>query len=141
MPNKAILCYISSWSHGSPPPPPRVLFGWWFSPCELWGVWLVDIAVLPEGLYIPKASAVLALTSPFWSWCSVQCFTACISICIGQALTASQRTTIASFCQQVLLGISNSIQVWCLKMQGIPRWGIFWIAFLSVSALLFVPEF
>jgi hypothetical protein len=23
------------------------LFGWWFSPQELWGVWLVDIVVFP----------------------------------------------------------------------------------------------
>jgi hypothetical protein len=29
--------------------PPCVLFGWWFSPWELWGVWLVDIVVLPMG--------------------------------------------------------------------------------------------
>ena len=26
-----------------------VLFGWWFIPWELWGVWLVDIVVLPLG--------------------------------------------------------------------------------------------
>ena len=28
---------------------PCVLFGWWFSPGKLWGVWLVDIVVLPMG--------------------------------------------------------------------------------------------
>ena len=28
---------------------PCVLFGWWFSPCKLWRVWLVDIVVLPMG--------------------------------------------------------------------------------------------
>jgi hypothetical protein len=27
--------------------PPCVLFGWWFRPWELWGIWLVDIVVLP----------------------------------------------------------------------------------------------
>jgi hypothetical protein len=27
--------------------PPCVFFGWWFSPRELWGVWLVDIVVPP----------------------------------------------------------------------------------------------
>jgi hypothetical protein len=30
--------------------PPRVLFGWWFSPWEFWGIWLVDIVVPPVGL-------------------------------------------------------------------------------------------
>jgi hypothetical protein len=25
---------------------------WWFSPWELWAVWLIDIAVLPVGLQI-----------------------------------------------------------------------------------------
>jgi hypothetical protein len=52
MPIKAILCYISSWIHGFPP---CVLFGWWFSPWELWrgGVWLVDIVVLSMDLQTP----------------------------------------------------------------------------------------
>jgi len=36
--------------------PPCVLFGWWFSPWEFWGVWLVDIAVLPMGLPSPAAA-------------------------------------------------------------------------------------
>ena len=27
-----------------------VLLGWWLSPWELWGIWLVDIVVLPLGL-------------------------------------------------------------------------------------------
>jgi hypothetical protein len=29
---------------------PYVLLGWWLSPWELWGAWLVDIAVHPMGL-------------------------------------------------------------------------------------------
>jgi hypothetical protein len=29
--------------------PPCILFGWWFSPSELWEVWLVDIVVPPMG--------------------------------------------------------------------------------------------
>jgi hypothetical protein len=32
---------------------PRVLCGWWFSPWELWEVWLVDIIVLPMGVQNP----------------------------------------------------------------------------------------
>jgi hypothetical protein len=32
--------------------PPCVLFGWWFSPRELWSYWLVHIVVPPMGLQI-----------------------------------------------------------------------------------------
>ena len=44
---------------------PCVLLGWWFSPWELWDVWLVDMVVPPVGLQIPSAPAVLSLTPPF----------------------------------------------------------------------------
>jgi hypothetical protein len=54
---------------------------------------------------------------------------------------ASWGTAISGFCQQVLLGISNSVWVWCQQMGWIPRWGSLWVAFPSVSAPLFVPEF
>ena len=37
-----------------------VLFNWWFSPWELWRIWLVDIVVLPMGLQTPSASSVLS---------------------------------------------------------------------------------
>ena len=30
-----------------------------------WGLWFIDIAVLPMGLQIPSGPSVLALTSPF----------------------------------------------------------------------------
>ena len=29
--------------------PPCVIFGWSFNPWEVWGIWLVDIVVLPMG--------------------------------------------------------------------------------------------
>jgi hypothetical protein len=35
--------------------PPCVFFGWWFSPRELWGYWLVHIVVPHMGLQIPSA--------------------------------------------------------------------------------------
>jgi hypothetical protein len=44
--------------------PPCVLFGWWFSPWELWGVWFVDIAVPPMGPQTPSASSVPSPTPP-----------------------------------------------------------------------------
>jgi hypothetical protein len=33
--------------------PPCIFFGWWFSPRELWGYWLVHIVVPPMGLHAP----------------------------------------------------------------------------------------
>ena len=45
-----------------------VLFGWWFSPWELWVVQLVDIVVLPMGLQTSSASLVLALIPPLGSY-------------------------------------------------------------------------
>jgi hypothetical protein len=41
--------------------PPCVLFNWWFSPWELWKVWLVDVVVLPMGLQTLSAPLVLSL--------------------------------------------------------------------------------
>ena len=38
--------------------PSCVFFGWWFSPCEFWGVWLVDIAVLFMGLQSPRPDTI-----------------------------------------------------------------------------------
>jgi hypothetical protein len=38
--------------------PPCVLFGWRFSPWELWGVWLVDSVVLPMVWQTPSAPSV-----------------------------------------------------------------------------------
>jgi hypothetical protein len=62
--------------------------------------------------------------------------------------SASQGTTIQGFCQQALLGISNSVWVWCLQMGWIPRWGSLWMVFeyiyLSFStyfaAVLFIVK-
>jgi len=40
----------------------------------------------------------------------------------------SQGTAVTDPCQQVL-GISNSVRVWCLQMRWISRWGHLWAAF------------
>jgi hypothetical protein len=87
MPDKAILCYICSWSQWVPT---SILSDWWFSPWELWGVWLVDI-VLPLGLQTSSAASVFALASPLESLCPVRCLAASNSICIGQALAERLR--------------------------------------------------
>jgi hypothetical protein len=70
---------------------PCILSGWWFSPWELWGVWLVDIVVLPMGLQTSSAPSVLPLTPPLGCQCSVWWLAGCIHICIGQALAVPLR--------------------------------------------------
>jgi hypothetical protein len=57
----------SSATHLEPWAPSCVLFGWWFSPLELWVVWLVDIVVFPVGLQTSFSSFSLTLTSPLGS--------------------------------------------------------------------------
>jgi hypothetical protein len=81
MPDKVILCYIYSWSHGSP----HVYSLVGLVPGSFGGC-LFDIVVLPMRLQTPSAPAVLALTSPLGSPNSVQCLAVCICICIGPAL-------------------------------------------------------
>jgi hypothetical protein len=48
--------------------PPCVFFGWWFSPWELWGVWLVDIVVLPMGLHTLSLLSNQAFPPLFFSF-------------------------------------------------------------------------
>jgi hypothetical protein len=69
---------------------PCVLFARWFSPWELWGVWLADI-VLPMGLQTPSAPSVLSLTPPSGTLCSVQWLAASICLCICQTLAEPLR--------------------------------------------------
>jgi len=66
--DKAILCYISSWSHGS------LLMYFLVGGLvpELWGVWMVDNVVLSVGLQTPSPSSVLSLTPLLGTPCSVQ---------------------------------------------------------------------
>jgi hypothetical protein len=84
MPEKAILCYICSWSHRS--------FHVCYSVGGLapgssgGGVWLVDIVVLPMGLQTPSAPSVPPLNSPLGSPSSIQWLATCIHICIDLAL-------------------------------------------------------
>jgi hypothetical protein len=77
--------------HLEPWVPPCALFGWWFSPQELSGVWLVGIIFLPMGLQTPSAPSALPLTPPLGSPCSVRWLAESFHICIGQALAESLR--------------------------------------------------
>ena len=69
--------------------PPCVLFGWWFSPWELWGGgphWLILLFSLWGCKPTPSAPSVLSLTHPLRTLCSVQWLAASICLCICQAL-------------------------------------------------------
>jgi hypothetical protein len=54
------------------------------------------------------------------------------SCCAGRT---SQRTATLGSCQQVPLGISNSVRVWCLQTGWISRWGRPWMALPSVCSI------
>jgi hypothetical protein len=71
--------------------PPCIFFGWWFSPRELWGYWLVHIVVPPRGLQISSAPWVLSLVPSLGTLCSVQWMTVSIHFCISQALAEPLR--------------------------------------------------
>jgi hypothetical protein len=86
MPDKAILCYICSWSHGSLH---VYSFVGGLAPETSGKVWLVDVFVLSIGLQTPSAPSVLTLTPPLGTLCSVQWLSASIHICISQALAES----------------------------------------------------
>jgi hypothetical protein len=82
MSDNAILCYICSWSHVSLHV--YVLFGWWFSPWEIWRVWLVDIFILSMGLQTLSAPPVLYLTPPLGLCTHSNGWPSPISLCICQ---------------------------------------------------------
>ena len=69
-----------------PMSPSMSIFGWWFSPWELWGFWMVDIVILPMVLQTPSAPSVLNLTPPLGSLNLVQWLAVIIHLCICQAL-------------------------------------------------------
>ena len=95
--------------------PPCALFGWWFSPWELWEYWLVHIVVSSLGLQTPLASWVLPLAYTLGTLCSVQWMDASIHFCICQALAVSLRRQLyqAPFSKH-FFDIHNSVWVWWL---------------------------
>jgi hypothetical protein len=88
MPDKAILCCICSWSHGSLHVYPLV---GGLVPGNSGGVRLIYIVVPPMGLQTLSALLVLSLTPPLGTLYSVQWLTVSICLCICQALAEPLR--------------------------------------------------
>jgi hypothetical protein len=84
MHDKAILCYICSWSHVYSTVDGLV-------PGSSGGVWLVDIDVLPMGLQAPSTPSILYLTPLLGTPCSVQWLAVNICLCICKTLTGLLR--------------------------------------------------
>jgi hypothetical protein len=91
--------------------PPCVLVGWWFSPSELWGYWLVHIVVPPMGLQTPSAPWVLSLAPPLETLCSVQWMAVSLHYCICQVLAEPLRG------QQILLVLVEQAGRICWRRQ------------------------
>jgi hypothetical protein len=90
----------------------------------------------------PFSSFSPCLTPPLGFLCSVWWLAVSLCIYIGQdPAEPFRRQLLSGTHQQAFLGIYNSVWVWCLHVGWIPRWGSLWMAFSSVSALLFVSEF
>ena len=85
---------------------PCVLFGWW----EIWGVWLVDILVLPMGMHIPSAPSVLSLAPPLGNP-MLSPMVGCdhLPLYLSGSGRASQETAISGSCQHAFLGIHKCL--------------------------------
>jgi hypothetical protein len=118
---------------------PCVFFGWWFSPREFWGYWLVHIVVPPMGMQTPSVSWVLFLAPSLGDplLCPMDGCEHPLLYLSGTG-RASQETAISGSCQQAFVGIHNSVWFWWLFMGWIPGWGSLWMVIPSVSASYFV---
>jgi hypothetical protein len=108
---------------------PCVLFGWWFSPWELWRVL--------GGSYCCSSYGVATPFSSLGPFSSSSIGDPVLSLMVGREHTLLYLSGTGS-CQQALAGIHNSVWVWWLYMGWIPRWGSLWMIFPSVSAPHFV---
>jgi hypothetical protein len=89
-------------------------------------------------LQTPSASWVLSLVPPLGTLYSVQWMVVSIHFSMSGTGRASQKTAISGSCQQALAGIHNSVWVWWLYMEWIPRGSSLWMVIPSVSAPHFV---
>jgi hypothetical protein len=140
IPDKAILCYLCSWSHGSLHVYSSVgglvpgscgrggLVGWYCGSFYGVGNPFSFFSPFPNStIGVPMLNPMVGWEHPHLYWSG-----------FGRA---SQETAITGSCLQVLLGIHSSVWVWCPYIGWIPRWGSLWMAFPSVSAPHFGPVF
>jgi hypothetical protein len=91
------------------------------------------------GLQTPSAPWVLSLAPSLGTLCSIQWMSVNIQFYIFQVLAEPlRRQLLSGSCQQVCVGIHNSVWVWWLYMGWITRWGSLWMVIPSVSAPHFV---
>jgi hypothetical protein len=94
VPDKAILCYLCSWSRGSLHVYSLVgglVPGHFGVGGGAWRAWLVDIVVFPMELQTISTPSALSLTPPLGTQCSVQWLAVSICLCICQALAEPLR--------------------------------------------------
>jgi hypothetical protein len=102
-----------------------VLLGWWLSPWQFCGVWLVDIAVLPTGLQTPSTPLVLSLTPPLGTP-SLSPIVGCehLPLYLSRSRRASQETAISgSFSKYFLVYTIVSRFGYCI-LGWTPKWVI-----------------
>jgi hypothetical protein len=86
------------------------------------------------GLQAPSAPWVLSLPPPLGTLCSVQWIAVSIHFCICQALAEPLRRQLYQApVSKHMLAIHNSVWIWWLFMEWIPRWSSVWMVISSVS--------
>jgi hypothetical protein len=101
---------------------------------------LVNIVVLPRRLFPLLLLQFFPLLFPWGPMISSMIGCKCPHLYWSGSGRASQGTAIPGSCQQALLGISNSVSVWCLQMTWIPRWGSLWMTFAPLSPCIFFKQ-
>ena len=126
--------------------PPCVLFGWYFSPWELFVVGWVGLV----SWYCCSSYGVKNLFSYFSYFLNTSIGDPWLSSMVGckhppmhmsGSGRACQETAISGSCQHALVGIHKSVCVWWLYMEWIPMLGSPWMVFPSVSAPYFISVF
>jgi hypothetical protein len=94
--------------------PPCVFFGWWFISRKLWGVLVSSYCCSSYGA-INSFSTLGAFSTSFTGDPVLSPMDGCEHqlLYLSGIGRASQKTAISGSCQQALVGIHNSVWVWC----------------------------
>jgi len=97
-------------------------FGWWFSPCELLRVLVVDIVVLPMGC--KSFSSFSPFCNSFTGDSMLSSMIGCrhLLLYLSGSSRAFQKAAMSGSCQQACFSLCNSVWVLCLYMRWILRW-------------------